>query len=235
MIPRRLTITVVVLLATTSPSTAQPTTAPATAEAPAQVRLSVGRDDEYDPLIADLKLEGEQLARLRAADAEGRRKLVEFADGPEGKRLVELRTRQAQARREGRTDEAMRLRDEQLPGARAFMQLRHERRLAILNTLTPEQRARAAGLALERRLAPRLRRAGLTDEQRARVRAIADEVAGRWLTPERLASDPMFTGLLTVEAEAAGRVDAEVLTEEQRARLPRPRPAATAPATDGGA
>lgn len=195
-----------------------------------EVRLSVGREDEYDATIADLGLTGEQLERFQAKNRERIDNLRQFATGEEGKQLIKLREQLAAARRaKAPAQEIATLREEIQPLADRYWSIRNNGRVALLSTLEEPQLKRYAGYSLFSRAMRGLERANLTDEQRTKARAVCDEAAAAWYKPQVVQEDPYFRGLQAIEQSTRQRIVEQVLTEEQRAGLPRGRRPATAP------
>lgn len=203
---------------TTAPSPKSPaTTAPVVQEEPEEVRISVGRPGEYDALIAELGLEGEQLDRVNVRVQERLDRLEAFAASDEGIKLVELRTQLAAARREKRLDDVPRLRAEVQPFADAYWKVRVETRLAILRELTPEQQVQAAGFSLQQRMLGRVANvSALSSDEREAIRSIARDIARDWLTPEKLQSDPFFRTIDEKLPEALEAMKEQVAPTTQR-------------------
>jgi hypothetical protein len=185
--------------------TTGPTTAPVR-EDPEEVRLSVGRPDEYDAVIADLKLEGEELERFQEADRRRRDGLQAFVDSPEGIELVRLREQLAAARREKRSDEVGTIRNQIQPLSEQYWTVRNHGRLELLALLSVDQQKQLVGFTIRRRLERSLAGAALSDPQQQQVRAICDEVGAAWWSPERVQADPFFRNLQPQTLEAEKRV-----------------------------
>lgn len=219
-----------------SPSAAAADATTRPAEDVESVRLSAGRENEYDSLIADLRLEGDQLAAFKKADAERLAALRAFVEGAEGQQLMALREKMAAARREKRTDDVPALRAEIQPLSDRYWAVRNQGRMAVLKTLSEPQLARVAGGALYARVARALAAVTPTQEQKGRTRAICDEAAARWFKMSMLESDPFFREITPLEASTRERVISEVLTDQQRAALTlQTKRAATHPTTGGTA
>lgn len=211
---------------------APPATAPA--EEIGDVRLSAGRPDEYAPMVADLKLEGEQRATLEAKAADRVQRLEAFIAGSDGRKLVELRTQLAAARRAKDEPRAIALREQIKPYSDKYWEIRNSTRRDILGVLTPAQLKQYVGLVLMQRVQRPLARAALSPEQLTQARAICDRHAAAWVTDETIKTDPFFNGLTPIEAQARAQVMASVLTDQQRTLLRQRPTATTAPATPPG-
>jgi hypothetical protein len=195
-----------------------------------EVRLSVGREDEYDAVIADLALEGEQLQRFNAANRGRIDNLKAFVAGDEGKRLIELREALAAARRAKKpSSDIAELRKQIQPLSDAYWSIRNSGRIALLETLNEAQLKQYAGASLLARTTRGLEKANLTDEQWKQARQICNEAAAEWFKPGVVQNDPYFRELLSIEQPTRHRIVTEVLRDEQRASLSGRR-ATTAPA-----
>lgn len=219
---------------TTVPTT-QPTESPAArtatklAEDVEEVRLSAGREGEYDAVIADLGLEGAQLEAFKQKDADRLASLRAFIASERGKQLIALREQMAAARREKRTADVAPLRAQIKPLSDQYWAVRNEGRRQLMRTLTEPQLQRVAGAALYARVARSLAGATPTAEQRVRTRAVCDEAAAAWFTMSMLETDPYLQELTPLEKPTREHVFTEVLTAEQRDAMKRPvRPPAAA-------
>jgi hypothetical protein len=201
-----------------APATA-PTTAPVSDDEPDQVRLSVGRTDEYDEVIADLKIEGEQLVAFRAKNLERIAKLEAFVESDDGKQMIALREELAAARRDKQREKVAPLRAKITPLSDKYWAIRNQGRTDLLNLLTEDQLKRYAGHALLSRCLRGMEQIELSPEQKAQAREITNAAAAPWYKPGVAESDPYFRDLLSVEAPTRARIVAEVLTPEQRAKL----------------
>lgn len=218
---RNLTLRTCLLLVALSATAGAQDTRTASQE-PEEVRLSVGRPDEYDTLIADLGLAGEQLARFKAIDAQRLEKLKAFVESEQGKQLVALREQLAAARRDKKpADQIAAIREQIKPLSDQYWAIRNDARVALLSTLDVSQQARYVGLTLTQRTLRGWDNLELSTEQAAAVRAICDEVALAWFKPEMVKTDPYFRELMSIEASTRQRIARDVLTDEQRAMLQR--------------
>lgn len=204
------------------PAFSQATQPAAPREEPEEVRLSVGRPDEYDAVIADLGLTGDQLRTFREADARRIANLKAFVASEDGKRLIELREQLAAARREKRpASEVSALRAQITPLSDLYWEIRNKGRVELLSILTGSQLKQYVGFSLFSRTMRGLERLELAADQQQKARAIANDEAGQWFSEDVVKADPYFRGLLSVEQPTLDRIVAEVLNDDQRARLRR--------------
>lgn len=188
-----------------------PATRPANDE-PQEVQLSVGRAGEYDGLIADLALAGDQLDQFRARDTQRLEDLKSFVESADGKALIELREQLAAARRAKKpASDIEALRAKIKPLSDKYWAVRTQGRVALLELLNEAQQKRYIGLTLFQRALRKIAQDEFTQEQRNHARTIADEEAAKWYTPQVIKSDPYFRGLQLIEDSTAARIAKEVL------------------------
>jgi hypothetical protein len=97
-----------------------------------------------------------------------------------------------------------------------------EHQAKILAVLTAEQRETWEGFRLWRDLMRRYRRAELSDEQKAQVRALADAAAKEFLAVQGEEQEA-HKAKEKIQKQLRQRVEAEVLTDEQKAKLSAPK------------
>ena len=150
---------------------------------------------EYAPMAKEVSLTAEQQAKVRQA-VEAAKTEREAWEKENGPKVKELR--------------------EQLNKLYAQRNaLRAERREALMAILTPEQQVKWKGFVLYRSMMGRFRRAKLTDEQAQSVRTLCGE-AVKDDGDEKTARERSNA--------VAKKIQAEVLTDEQREELKKPRP-----------
>jgi hypothetical protein len=192
--------------------TTTPATRPAMEE-PEEVRLSVGRDGEYDALIADLKLAGDQLAEFRRLDAERRVKLQAFVDSPDGVELIRLREQLAAARRDKKRELVAPLRAQIEPYSKKYWEVRNQTRLDLLAVLSETQQKQTIGFSLFSKVQRGMGGTKLDEQQALAARSICDDIAAAWWSKENVAGDPFFRNMNKQVDAAIAQIRRDVLTE----------------------
>lgn len=212
-----------------SPALAQ--TRPAMNEEENEVRLSVGSDTEYQPLLDELDLDDATRAAVQEKIDHRRRQLRAFVEGERGKLLVAKREELRQARIAKNNNRVSELRREIQPLSDEYWKLRHDTRRAILETLPPEKFKQYVGLELARRASRPFSRIELTDQQRAAIAKLAQAKAETHVTNDLLATDPFFRSLDPLVPDLQRAIMDDLLTPKQRIAL-RDRRATTQSATE---
>lgn len=181
------------------------TTAPSVEE-PEEVRLHTGSVGEYKALfeLPDLT---EQQKRIAEEKLQARNQALQaFNASPEGKRLIELRTELAAARRNKETDKVGPLRNQIQPLADAYFKLRVEGRLDILSVLTPQQLVQYTAQAIRTRAMRNIDSRQLTAEQSEQVMQWCMEAARNHFQKYTLQQDPFFNATEPLATEVRERV-----------------------------
>jgi Spy/CpxP family protein refolding chaperone len=199
---------------------------PEPAEQPArQERPAEAKPDEFQQMITELNLQGEQLARFNARVEARQKAWAEYQAGDKAKQLAEMRAALREARRARDEAKIAELENKiEAPGKQEW-ELRSKLRAEVMAVLTLDQQKKWAGYVLNGRVRPALRRAALTEEQARQVRALCDQAAAEFVKAGTVAADPYLTGLSEVRASVLEKITAEVLTAGQREKIAR-RPAA---------
>lgn len=209
---------------TTRPA-AQLTTDELQDELPAALRLNLGRANEYDTVIEELRsaslLTAEEEAGIRSRLMQRNKMLRDFAEDPQtGRALLIQRLDIAEAARKRDDAEFERLRAQAKPLADQYSAVRNSGRAFILQGLSDAQLnflvARSVRSKLTRELPLRF-----TAEQSAAVDAIClRNVQAMWKR-DSLKDDPFFLQTDELVAATVAAVRSEVVTAEQNAALDR--------------
>lgn len=192
-------------------------------ELPAALRVNLGRADEYDKLIAELKAGGvvtdADVAGILERLGERNRLLRAWADDPEkGRALLIKRLAIADAARKKDDAEYERLRLDAKPLSDDYMAVRSAGRVMILSGLTDEQLNFVAARSLRAKVTQELP-LRLTAEQAAALDGICLREVQKGWTREMLAADPFFRDMGELVPTTVNAVRSELVTAEQNAAL----------------
>ena len=185
------------------------------ATAPAQF------NDEFGLMRGMLEWKPGQLERFEAQLAARERRKQEWLTTPGGRRITELRAERKAARSRGDSEAVARATAAILELEPIEEQWRVEERLKIMRLLDRDQLLEwAAAMGWIKFMTfERYRMVGLTPEQDAQARAIVRDWVAPQLTPEQIEEDPFLEFINAGISAFHRRIEAEVLTPEQRHRL----------------
>ncbi len=167
---------------------------------------------EYAILAKVCELTAEQKAQLEAKLKADRQALAQW-EQQNGAKLEELKKALKAAREAGKKDELKRLGQQMKALAEERRRLQAQRMTDALAVLTPEQKTKWVGFRLYRHMMIRYKRAGLSEEQTAKVREMANAAAAGL-------TDPSDAKAVAAAARALSeRIAKEVLTADQREAL----------------
>jgi len=170
-----------------------------------------GLRGEYAILASECNLTPEQKEQL-AAKLKASKEAVEAWEQQNGQKVKDLQAKMKAAKEAGNTDEAKTIAQEVKTLLTDRARLAEGNMDAVLAMLTPEQKVKWNAFRLYRAAMQKYKRLGLSEDQTAKVRALADETAK--------ASDPADekaakTAMMTL----AEKVEKDILTAEQREGL----------------
>ena len=171
--------------------------------------------ENLDAMERELKLSGEELARFRETAEAERAALAEWTAGEKGKEFSALAKARAVAVRSKDLETAKKLWEQMRPLSGERTEIRREKRADVLERLSPASRRKWAGYVLYARVAPKLKPLGLTEEQWAAVRKIADEHAAPAVDPDKLRQDPFLRSLTPLGSAVINEARDRVLTLSQ--------------------
>jgi hypothetical protein len=216
-------------------------------ELPAALRLNLGRDNEYDRVIADLQaanlLSPQDEAGIRARLAIRNQMLRDWAGQTDkGRALLIKRLAIAQAARNKDNAEFERLRLDAKPLADEYVGVRNAGRVQILDGLSDAQLNFLVARSLRARVMQELPLRLSAEQAKAMDELCLRQVEKGW-SRTSLKDDPFFLNLGTLTESTVSAARSEVATAEQNAALDRraarhtqqatTRPAADEPAVPG--
>jgi len=172
---------------------------------------------EYAILAKVCELTAEQKAQLEAKLKANRQALAQW-EQQNGAKLKELQAQMKAAREAGKKDELKRLAQQMRALVEERRRLQAQRMTDMLAVLMPEQKTKWVGFRLYRQMMMRYKRAGLTEEQTAKIREMANATAAGLTDP----SDPK--AIAAAARALSERIAEEVLTADQRASITKKRP-----------
>jgi hypothetical protein len=179
---------------------------------------------EFQQAIDDLKLQGAELAKYKAAVDAREKALADFNNSAAGKKLAELRVA---ARGNEDAAKAKELEAQIAPLGKQEWELKSTQRAAVFNTLTLAQQQQWAGYVLSNwALGKGIRKVKFTDEQKVQVRVICNRTAASFVKADTITKDPYLVSLKDVQPAVVKEITDKVLTAEQKQQL-QSAPAAT--------
>jgi len=175
-------------------------------------KKSSGLRGEYAILVAECDLTAEQKAKLKAK-VEARKWAMAKWQQAYGDKAAELKKAMKEAKEAGNEGKANSL-GRELKALSAERRRLHEKTMAdIYAILTPEQKTTWAGFRLYRQAMRWCKRAGLSDEQQATIRKMADATAKQLAHAADEKAERQITTALRK------KIEQNVLTAEQREAL----------------
>lgn len=177
---------------------------------------------EYAIMASECKLSDEQKAQLEVA-VKAKADATGAWDKANATKLEDLRKQQADAREKKDADALKRIAGEMKALTDERAKIETEQQAAIVGVLTADQRTAWEGFKIYRQAMARFKRAELTDEQTAKVRALCDQ-AGKDLAAVQGDAAAVRKGQADIQKKLAASIEADVLTAEQREKLKAPPP-----------
>lgn len=192
-------------------------------ELPGALRLNLGRDNEYDKTIADLKSGGlltpEDEAGIRARLAIRNLMLRDWAEQTDkGRALLIKRLAVAEAARKKDNAEFERLRLEAKPLADEYVAVRNAGRLQILDGLSDAQINFLVARSLRNRVTQELPLRLTAEQSKAMDELCLRQVEKGW-SRASLKTDPFFLDMDELTKSTVNAARSEVATAEQNAAL----------------
>ena len=203
-----------------------------------QIEINSGSKADFDQICEDAGVTGEQLDKIHALAAKRVERLRSWATSEDGKKYIELRKQMTATRR----DRSAQLKKTQSatqpvdfdtkiseinavlrPLGRQYLELRTSTRGEVLKELTAEQQEKAVNANLTRRINRAFEPAKLTDDQQQKVKGIVDEAVSDYVKKTPLDQDLLMQKLLGVQNSVTKMVRDEVLTDEQREAIKKPK------------
>ena len=189
-------------------------------------KKSSGLRGEYAILASECNLTAEQEASLKAK-VEARNQAMAEWQQAHGEKALDIRKAMKAAKDAGNKEEMKRLGEEMKALSTERRQMEEKTMAAIYAILTPEQNTTWAGFRLYRQAMGWCKRAGLSEEQQATIRKMADARA------KELADASDEKAQRQINIALREEIEQSVLTAEQREALAK-KPTKTKPEKHAG-
>jgi len=181
---------------------------------------------EFEQMITQLNLQGEQLARFKKACVARETTLNAWTESAEGRKLADLSKEISTAKAAKDNAKLESLKTESAALNAKYWTLRTEQRAQVLAVLTlPQQQQWASSILTAHVISRGLRQANLNQKQYQQTQAICVKAATDFVKAATIAKDPYLQTMGQIEPAVVQEVIATVLTAEQKAQL-QPKPAA---------
>jgi hypothetical protein len=186
--------------------------------------------DEFKQMETVCKIEGDALAKFRAATAQRHQKFAAWQETDKGKKLAQLRAARDEAKK-AKDDAKLTAAEAALePLAKEEQEFRSKIRADVMALLSLDQQRAWAAYVLNGLAMKSLGKAQLTDDQKEQVLALCREPASKYVAADTIARDPYLSGLKEFSPQVVAAAREKVLTAEQREKTA-PKPPATKAAT----
>jgi len=167
---------------------------------------------EYAIMAKECGLTSEQRQQVQAMIEANKQAMAEWQK-QHGEKAAQMQKAMKAAKEAGNKDEMKRLGQEYKTLATERNQLRSKTMTDVMTALTAEQKAKWNGFRLYRQMMMRYKKAGLTDEQTAMIREMADKVG------PTLGDAADEKAARKIATDLSDQIKQGVLTEDQRSGL----------------
>lgn len=168
--------------------------------------------DEFQLMILQLDLQGDQLKAFQLKLAERLKSLADWDKGKKAKQKNDLDKKLEQARNAKDEAKIKSLTEQRMPLQEEYSKLRVSLRADVMSALTLEQQRQWAAFVLCDRVRFRnLRDITLNAAQVKQAQSICTEVAAKFVKEDTIAKDPYLTGLHNLREEVANSIKVNIL------------------------
>jgi hypothetical protein len=171
--------------------------------------------DEFQLMILQLDLEGEQLKAFQLKLAERMKTLADWDKSKKAKQVEDLQLKLQQAKDAKDEAKSKALGEQLAPLQQEYWKLRVALRAVVMSVLTIEQQRQWAAYVLLDQVRHRnLRGFTLTEAQWKQAQPICKEVAAKFVKEDTITNDPYLTGLQNLREDVANSIKVNILEME---------------------